>query len=125
MRSIFKGEEARCGLSVPGLLHKLVQISLSEILGIKSNSFTKFLVRYTKYHVLQRTSQGYCNKKDSLGSLRCNPQLMMYLVYTDIHYINLDTKLIVISVIAPFFIRRENKHFVHCNISKMPMFGGS
>ncbi len=31
---------------------------------------------------------------------------------TDIHYINLDTKLAVISVIARFFIRRQNKRLL-------------
>ncbi len=44
--------------------------------------------------------------------------------YTDIQYINLDTKLVVISVIACFYIRRQNKRFAHGNISKMPIFGG-
>ncbi len=38
--------------------------------------------------------------------------------------INLDIKLAIISVIARFLIRRQNKRFVHYNISKMPIFGG-
>ncbi len=44
---------------------------------------------------------------------------------TDIRYINLDTKHAVISASACFFIKRQNKRFVHCNISRMPIFGGS
>ncbi len=37
-------------------------------------------------------------------------------------YINLDTKLAIINIIAHFFIRRKNKRFVHCNYFKNANF---
>ncbi len=73
----------------------------------------------------------HCSFETGLNRVKCVSKIGVFPLLppfgiwtTDIHYINLDTKFAIFSVIDCFFIRRQNKHFVHCNISKMPIFGG-